>query len=316
MLKPERGKRLRNFVFTWNNYSDTDYYGITDEALQGKFFSYIRIGKEVAGTGTKHLQGYAELVHQTSFNSIKKKYPEIHFEPRRGTQKQAIDYASKDDKDFFEYGTPSKQGSRTDLHVIAKRIEDGSTMRELILDNAQPLTYKTFKVAERMFTYFEKERHTQPEVIWIYGKSGSGKTATAFHLAGGSEGSRDVYVKYGASEKWWDGYDGQPYCIIDDLRPYMCKYVDLINMLDRYPYRLPVKGAFRQLLAKTFIITSLQHPEIMHRLDDEWKKEPYRQLARRITKIVNMDWPDQAIKQLDLPESFCDIIYKRNKLRS
>ena len=85
----------------------------------------------------------------------------------------------------------------------------------------------------------------------------------------------------GRNLKWWEGYDAHPNVLIDDFRKDFCTFHELLRILDRYPYRIEVKGTSRQLLAKRIIITCPYHPEIIYDT-----REDIGQLLRRITKIV------------------------------
>lgn len=71
-------------------------------------FRYIIAGEEVCPeTGRAHLQGYVEFHRAFSLTSVKDAFgwPTAHFEPRRGTQEQAIDYCKKEGN-FHEWGKP------------------------------------------------------------------------------------------------------------------------------------------------------------------------------------------------------------------
>ena len=86
-------KQLRNIVFTWNNYPE-------DHILQFKTkddnISYIVYQEERGSRGTNHLQGYIELSQRLRFNVLRKWFP-WHIEERKGSQKQAIAYVTKED---------------------------------------------------------------------------------------------------------------------------------------------------------------------------------------------------------------------------
>lgn len=89
------------------------------------------------GSGNLHFQGYLETTNKTTRKQIKKMLDDekIHLEPRKGTQDQAIDYCKKLDSKigkFFEYGTRSRQGNRTDLDSIFEFLESGATVSETL----------------------------------------------------------------------------------------------------------------------------------------------------------------------------------------
>ena len=58
--------------------------------------AFLVIGWETCPqTGTPHFQGYLELVTKTRFLSVRPLSPRAHWEPRRGTPKEAADYCKK-----------------------------------------------------------------------------------------------------------------------------------------------------------------------------------------------------------------------------
>ncbi|UOF79239.1 rep protein [Circoviridae sp.] len=80
-------KRYRNWLFTLNNPTETDYTQITQN-----FTSYVYQTEKVS---TTHIQGYIELKNAMTLSAIHKLLPRAHFEPRKGTKEQAIAYCTK-----------------------------------------------------------------------------------------------------------------------------------------------------------------------------------------------------------------------------
>lgn len=122
--------RVRNWMFTINNFSDEleplDWIP-EDSACVWQ----SEIGKE----GTPHLQGYLELDSQQRLSYLKKLHPTAHWESRRGTQAQAIDYCTKSDETYVEgpwcYGDFKEQGARNDLAALRQMMVDGSDIKEV-----------------------------------------------------------------------------------------------------------------------------------------------------------------------------------------
>lgn len=91
-------------------------------------------------TEKEHIQGYMEFTEKVSMKWIKENIENncVHLEPRKGTQKQAIDYCTKEEtrkegtKPFF-YGSQKSQGNRSDLDSIVDAIEEGMTSKEILL---------------------------------------------------------------------------------------------------------------------------------------------------------------------------------------
>lgn len=274
--------RARCFCFTLNNYSETEYENLKNNIN----YSYIIIGKEIGKENTPHLQGYIEFDNPKSFGSLKKINKRIHWEIRRGNQKQAIDYCKKDNN-FIELGEKKSQGQRTDLDNVKKDLDENKGMRHI----SKNYNYQCIKFSEKWLTYNENKRKNKPHVTWIYGPSGSGKTRKAYEIIG----ENDVYEK--DTTKWWDGYDKQDYCLLDDFRGKQMEFNALLKLLDRYAYRVEFKGGFRQFESNNIIITSINHPKDAYGFLD--KKEPLNQLIRRIDSIIKIKTNDPAISSED-----------------
>ena len=60
-------------------------------------------GREVAKTGTKHLQCFVIFKTRTKFSTVKNQLPDAHIERMCGNSQQAADYCKKDG-DFMEFG--------------------------------------------------------------------------------------------------------------------------------------------------------------------------------------------------------------------
>lgn len=262
-------KRLRNFVFTINNPTDDD-----TKALEELECSYIVYGSEVGASGTPHYQGYAELFRQTSFNVVKAKLPTAHIEPRRGSAAQAAEYCKKDGK-YEERGTISAPGKRNDLATYRDRILEGASHLELVMEHPTQvakfpkfLNFVRNAVLESQLPVF-----TPVKVLIFVGDPGTGKSRAAWDF------DPELYnLPHGGAQLWFDGYDGNKTLLIDDFYGGI-KYTQMLQLLDGYRMRLPVKGSFVQKAWTTVIITSNSHPKNWYNM------APYGALERRITEI-------------------------------
>lgn len=262
--------RHRNWCFTLNNYKDSDQHGLAESNCR-----YIIWGREIGASGTRHLQGYVEFDKAYTMSSVKKHIKELeraHLEPRRGSQSQARDYCMKDG-DFSEHGTRKMQGRRGDLDKTRElAVTEG--MRSV----TEVCNLQQIRVAEKYLEYNEKKRDWETMVIWIHGPSGCGKSRMAQEIVKGE----DYYWKSDNS-KWWPGYDGHEIIIWDDFRDGACTFTEWLTLTDRYPKLVELKGGSRQILAKTIIFTSIEHPRQVFMYNDN---EDYTQVERRINEIV------------------------------
>lgn len=227
------------------------------------------LGYEVGKNNTPHIQGYVMFKNQVRFDSIKSQLPKAHIEACKGSADDNIKYCTKGGK-FEEFGDRPRQGKRNDIDIVRDICKEAQPMRK-ICEVATSL--QSIKIAEKLLTYNERKRNWKPEVLWFYGKSGTGKTRKAFDIL------EDPWVS-DRSLKWWSGYDAHENVIIDDFRADFCTFHELLRILDRYPYTIEFKGGHRQLLAKRIIITSCYHPANVYST-----REDIDQLLRRIDNI-------------------------------
>lgn len=260
----------RNFCFTLNNPTDEEF-----EALLAYKSNYTVIGKEKGEqNGTPHLQGYIEFASAKRITTLHKAFPRVHWEVRRGTAAQAAAYCKKDG-DYYEQGTPTQQGKRTDLEDLARAALSGTDLLEIAHANpAAVMQYHKGLQFLRNLTIRPRNRDTPPTVVWRYGKTGVGKTRFVF------EHHETVYIKDGT--QWWDGYEQQEAICIDDFDG-KWPFRDLLRLLDRYPYRGQVKGGYVDINSPYIYITCEFSPESVFHVDEE-----LAQILRRITQVVHV----------------------------
>lgn len=114
--------------------------------------------------------------------------------------------------------------------------------------------------------------------IVFWGPTGTGKSRTAWKLAGLSAYPKDPRTKF------WDGYRGQSDVVVDEFRG----AIDLSHLLrwtDRYPVIVEVKGSSTVLNANRIWITSNLNPNLWFpNLDNE----SFEALLRRLI-VVHFD---------------------------
>jgi len=260
--------RVRRYCYTYNNY-DTKGMDVIN-SIECRYMIY---GKEIGESGTPHLQGYVEMNKAIELKTMVKRYPGIHWIVCNGTQAENIKYCSKGG-DIVEMGDKCEPGKRMDIHSMVSEMKKGKRITDIVEDTTYAVNLQTLVMYEKLQPLYAPKRNWATEVIWLYGKSGSGKS----RLARQWTNPNDLYVKSSGS-KWWCGYEQQSDIILDDFRPEWMAFSDLLTLLDRYECRVEVKGGSRQILARKIIITSHKAPELMYCN----LKEDYEQLKRRIT---------------------------------
>lgn len=281
-------KRLRNFVFTLNNYTEEQVGRLKAYAgacLQENPKFYMCFGKEVAKSGTKHLQGCCLLSKQVSFGTLfKAPYPfaKSHVLRMRGTPKQASDYCKKDGN-FFECGTcpntgnaKSTKGARHDILGVVKKIKDGATDK-MLLDEHPIETFKFLRNI-RAVQALVKPVRTQPlEVVLLYGPPGAGKTHAVY------EHAPDLFRMPVSKDFWMDNYQQEDTVLIDDFNGNV-GLTFILQVFDKYPIQIPIKGGFVWWCPKFIFITANTHP--CNWYDYSSRQDSYKALARRFTKVL------------------------------
>lgn len=263
------------------NYCFTSFTGDTKwDVVEG--YRYLIVGKETCPTtGKTHYQCYIELNAPQRVAYLKKLFNDktIHVEARKGTRDQARDYCKKENN-FQEFGTwnPKGQGCRTDLIAITNKLKEGAKLTDIMLD--EPVTYCKYRnglkdiaaeCAKRAAANFR-----QVEVIVISGPTGCGKTRRAMEEA--------TYKIEGSQLNWFDGYDKDE-CILIDEYDNDVQITKLLNLLDGYTLRLPIKGACTYAnWKKVYITTNLKKEEI----HSQAKTAHRDALFRRITQFIDM----------------------------
>lgn len=265
----------KSWVFTYNNY-DLVFLNALEEVA-----NYYIYGVELGGeTQTLHLQGYVEMDKKVRLAAMKKICSKIHWEMRMGTQDQAITYCMKDGN-FVEWGKKKKAGARTDITTVRNWVNNGESM-EYITQNAS--SYQAMKCGELIYKYKKDNSIREKKIIWIHGPSASGKTGKAVEYCEG----KDFYI-YGTTGEFWDGYDGEKFVILDELRPSKMPLEMLLRILDKYPFRCNIKGSSRMLQAHTIIVTSPLPPDAFIPGTEE-KKQLLRRINTTIKTVHNKNY--------------------------
>lgn len=253
-------------------------YCFTDFELDLSFFDkftddYIIMGEEECPTTKrKHWQGFIHFKNGKSISAARKALKPRHTTLCDGSAGENITYCSKDVNIVLEKGRRPAQGARNDLRAMHERIMEEPSIRPIVMSGAN---LQQIRHAEKILQYIEPKRDWAPEVYWYHGPTGTGKTRKAMELC------EDPWVS-NKSLRWWEGYDGHEDVIFDDFRRDFCTFHELLRILDRYPYRVEVKGGSRQLLAKRIFITSPYSPR-----ETYCTREDVDQLLRRIKEVVD-----------------------------
>jgi hypothetical protein len=306
------GRGTRRWVFTINNYDEDDVSRLKSLS-ESDAVKYIVFGRELApNTGTHHLQGYIEFSNAkplqntiTCLKGTSSHHPWVA--KARGTSQQCRDYCIKD-ANYFEKGTISTgQGKRKDLEVlyerVAKSARHANLAAEFVADGDYGLLAAYGRNCQGIDRVREEITPMRPttadiEVIWLYGPTGSGKTTWVannydlsklyFHPPNSGTGGR----------VWFPYYEGQDVVYFDDFREGTLRWEYCLNLFQAFPMVVEVKGGFRKMVSTKFIISSCLKPE---RIFSDINENIW-QLKRRITKLIEFEYPAGTIKSETSPK--------------
>lgn len=279
-MPPVRNNAARNWVWTFNNPNvDPPTFLATLSELA--HFRYVIFSLEEGDSGTPHYQGYIEYDKPVRFNAVRANFPAgVHIEPRRGTRDQARDYCRKPEGHIsgpFEAGEWSVQGARTDIETCTTELRQHRSIKRLAEDH--PAEYVKFhRGFKELLSATAPARGEAPSVILYYGATGTGKTRKAY------ADYPQLYRKL-PDTRWFDGYTDNRVVLFDDFSGAASKLslAYLLQLLDRYPISVEIKGSYAPLLATTIIVTTNIHPRLWY--DYSNREEQYNALARRFHEI-------------------------------
>lgn len=135
------------------------------------------------------------------------------------------------------------------------------------------------------------------QVFWYYGKTGSGKSFKAREEAYKDRPTTTnqgdhcwiMPISSTTNTTWFDGYNGQPIVIIDDIRSNTISFTTLLLITQEYrDIKVPIKGGFVNWYPERIYITAPAKPgKVYCRHGPDGQREEFDgidQLLRRITE--------------------------------
>ena len=281
MASEARGNtKARAYQLTLNDVSKIEE--LKQNIMTYKSLRYLMIGaiEKAPTTGHEHVHIYAYF--KTPLKLSIKKCCGAHVEPTKGTFNDNLQYLTKDGNLTFEWGERPHQGLKT-----------VKELREMNADDVPPQYYniKT-KIDQKkhdedvffqMLDEIENDELKAPDIVYITGGTGKGKTYTAYKRAL-KEFEKSKIGKLTLKNEFFDIINENAECfIIEEFRPSQIKASDFLQLTDKYGFRCNIKGGFCTLRPKKIFICSIIPPEQIY------KEEINKQFLRRITEIINLD---------------------------
>ena len=131
----------------------------------------------------------------------------------------------------------------------------------------------------------ERENDRNMECIFIFGKSGTGKTTLAKDFSKSLD--TECFISGGSNDPF-QGYAGQKVIVIDDARPDLFSAAEWLKITDNHTSSL-VHARYHnvKLDAKYLIVTSIMNIEQFFK--DSFPKEEFTQFYRRFNTVVEVN---------------------------
>lgn len=272
----------RHWSFTLQGHED---WQENDFKHIHKLIRYMIVQKERApSTGKIHWQGYMQTVKSVK-HSVVRGWARWHIEATRNIG-ASIAYCQKEDTRVdppIEWGKATTKGQRNDILSLRNAIIQGKDFITIADDDHLGCVLAKYtRFHDRYRQELERKRFgkvsAKPEVVWIWGATGVGKTKYVHDHAIG-----EIYIA--DMLPWWDGYNTQENILLDDFRADQLPFQVLLRLLDRYPMTLQVKCSSRMRQSPNIWITAPCSPE---ELFNSNSAEDITQLTRRIDRVINL----------------------------
>lgn len=316
--------RSRKWQITINNPLVHGYpHKQIRENLETITHQYGCMCDEIGAEGTPHTHVYVEAKNPIKYETIKKLFYHGHIEPAKGTAQQNRDYIRKEGKyldsdkketnlaeTFEEWGEMpvERQKPQNQTDAIYKMIKNGATNAEIIDAFPSAIT-KIPHIDRARQTYLEakyREQWRNVEVVYIWGKTGVGKTRKVMDEFGYGNVCKITNYK-----NPFDNYNGEDVILFDEFRSSLL-IRDMLQFIDGYPCQLPARYADRwACFTKVFILSNIplekQYPNIQTDEPETWEA-----FKRRINEVIEMKPQngkptEPTLKDLGLDDDFEEI---------
>lgn len=309
----------KSWFCVFNNPDDHGYSGSPQEVIERLRDEWIEESDTRSGAwvycisavGLHHVHMVLEDKKAMRFSAVKKTYAiGMHFEATKGNKDQAEDYIYKRGKyeekgeeiiAFVQHGEiKGCQGARNDLVELYYMIHNGMSNYEILQENPTYLLQidRMEKVRQSILDEKYKDTWRDLEVIYIWGRTGCGKT-------------RGIMEQYGYSNVYritdynhpFDSYRGQDVILFEEFRSSLLMD-DMLKYLDGYPVELSARYINRHACyTKVFFCTNIdlreQYPNIQREQPLTWQAFLRRISRVRVfggSEIIDMD-TDKYLKE-------------------
>lgn len=282
-----------------NQQKTIDYVAdlVDDKAQYIEFF-------DKSNKSRNEQNGYLYLLHKTKSAEHKHQYSVDDLIVKDGSNiKEKINRWIEDyENNLKKYQSKRRKtvvqsilNDYADRIIDEKELKDSLTNLELAKNKKLINDIKQVLIEFDFQTYLEQERYKNKQVVWIFGKSSTGKSMMSQLLAKDYISDiNDIYVTSSNRDPFED-YQNQKVLIIEEFRNETnIGTNELLQLLDKTNGQVRVGSRYsnKKIMADLIIINTIYEPKYFMNFD-----EPIYQLLRRIDKLVKLD--NQKIETLE-----------------
>ncbi|GBV21761.1 hypothetical protein M1K003_2784 [Staphylococcus aureus] len=282
-----------------NQQKTIDYVAdlVDDKAQYIEFF-------DKSNKSRNEQNGYLYLLHKTKSAEHKHQYSVDDLIVKDGSNiKEKINRWIEDyESNLKKYQSKRRKtvvqsilNDYADRIIDEKELKDSLTNLELAKNKKLINDIKQVLIEFDFQTYLEQERYKNKQVVWIFGKSSTGKSMMSQLLAKDYISDiNDIYVTSSNRDPFED-YQNQKVLIIEEFRNETnIGTNELLQLLDKTNGQVRVGSRYsnKKIMADLIIINTIYEPKYFMNFD-----EPIYQLLRRIDKLVKLD--NQKIETLE-----------------
>lgn len=303
--------RRRDFMLTVNEESINHYEDIKNYFMKRKAITYY-LCVEHLNSKKKHYHILAQFDKGISL-SIKKLHG-CHVDVLRGTPQEAHDYIMCKDEKHIKKGITAKVIDESGQLRYRGSVLNARAVQEMSNEDLKDIDIHLYKRAkdikdelyeeeifEKMLNDIEKDDLKGPEIIYIHGEPGSGKTYGAYKYAIQHYDKKDI-GKISINNNFFKIINNNAKCyVIEEFRPSQISATEFLQFTDKYIYTASTKGGFKTIHAECIIICCYKHP------DNLYKDENNQQFKRRVTKWFKAENKELTeVKEEDLEDNYID----------
>jgi len=334
-VHPADKSRHRTFWITDNAITDELWHDTDrlraeyDEFYASAGARYLLVATDTAPlTGKKHLHVFLSFANAKTYRAVRARLPRGDHVATFSCQTEAhqqhcISYG-RSKECFFEWGTApvtaqaagdaERERWENALSMARRGRLDGIPASMLVPHYRNFVSIRNDSLSARSFPDGTDIRR---RFVWLVSHPGTGKSALAREIADGIVGTTDSCYNKISNTKWWDGYSGERFTLIDDFAPGFPTDVKQAMKIwcDRYAFRGEPKGGSMLIRPEYIFVTSNYSIQQCFGkvVDDLYEDTPDSLAMERRFTVIDMNYveykkpsyeakKEQILSLLDLPE--------------